>query len=235
MARPVTPWSLEAVLYGLTAATAIVDAACYLGIGHVLVANMTGNIVFLGFAIAGASGFSVTAFLVAIASFFVGAVLGGRLGSLLDKRRRRWLTTTSAIQSTLALVAAITVAAGLLGATGAARFGVIALLGVGTGVQNATIRRLAIPDLTTTVLTLTFTGLAADSSLAGGNHPRRGRRVASITSMLAGAILGGAVMVHVGFATTLWVLAGVLCLVTIGFALVTEEPATEPVTVPTGT
>ena len=44
--------------------------------------------------------------------------------------------------------------------------------------------------MTTTVLTLTITGLAADSSLAGGSNPRAGRRLASILFLIAGAAAG---------------------------------------------
>jgi len=40
------------------------------------------------------------------------------------------------------------------------------------GTRNAAVRKLAIPDLTTTVLTLTISGIGADSSLANGNNPR---------------------------------------------------------------
>ncbi len=72
---------LVAVLLCLTAATGLVDAVCYLGMGHVLVANMTGNIVFLGFALAGAPWFSIASFLVALRSFVVGAMAGGRIGA----------------------------------------------------------------------------------------------------------------------------------------------------------
>jgi uncharacterized protein DUF1275 len=38
----------------LTIVTGVVDAVAYLRLGHVFVANMTGNVVFLGFAAAGA-------------------------------------------------------------------------------------------------------------------------------------------------------------------------------------
>src|SRR6266481_9497328 len=61
---------------------------------------------------------------------------------------------------------------------------------VAMGLRNAVVRRLAIPDLTTTVLTLTLTGLAADSTLAGGSNPRFGLRVASVGLMFAGAAIG---------------------------------------------
>ncbi len=184
---------------------------------------------FLGLALAGAKGFTISSFLVALGSFLVGATVGGRLGKVLDGHRRRWLTTASLVQAGLAAVAALAVVAGVLGPTGTSRLWVIALLGAGTGVQNATIRRLAIPDLTTSVLTMTITGLGADSTLGGGDHPRRGRRLESIAAMLIGALVGGALMVHVGFTPTLGVLAGVLALVTIGFAIVPEvDPPNEP-------
>ena len=45
---------LPPLLLGLTVVTGLVDAFSYLLLGHVFVANMTGNVVFLGFAIAGA-------------------------------------------------------------------------------------------------------------------------------------------------------------------------------------
>jgi hypothetical protein len=52
------------------------------------------------------------------------------------------------------------------------------------------VRHLAVPDVTTTVLTLTLTGLAADSWLAGGHSPRAGRRLAAVGLMAAGALVG---------------------------------------------
>ena len=54
-------------------------------------------------------------------------------------------------------------------------------LAVAMGVRNATVRKLAVPDLTTTVLTMTITGLAAESRVRGrtrqriGAEDRRGR------------------------------------------------------------
>src|SRR5712675_1522169 len=64
------------------------------------------------------------------------------------------------------------------------------------GLQNATARRLGVPDLTTTVLTLTLTGLAADSTLAGGKSPRPGRRLVATASMLLGAAVGAFLLFH---------------------------------------
>ncbi len=67
---------------------------------------------------------------------------------------------------------------------------VIIVAAMAMGLRNATIRQLGVPDLTTTVLTLTLAGFAADSSLAGGRNFRIGRRVASIVFMFAGAVFG---------------------------------------------
>lgn len=44
---------------------------------------------------------------------------------------------------------------------------VIALTGFAMDVRNGTVRRLGVPDLTITVLTLTVAGLGFDSSIAG--------------------------------------------------------------------
>src|SRR5208282_6207426 len=78
---------LPPLLVGLTAVTGLVDAFSYLVLGHVFVANMTGNVVFLAFALAGTGGFSALASIVAIACFAAGALVGGRLGRHLAGRR----------------------------------------------------------------------------------------------------------------------------------------------------
>jgi uncharacterized membrane protein YoaK (UPF0700 family) len=82
--------------------------------------------------------------------------------------------------------------------TGWARYVVISLLAFAMGVRNSTIRRLAVPEVTTTVLTMTLTGLAADSSLAGGHNPRIARRTSAIIAMLVGAFVGAEIFLHQG-------------------------------------
>jgi hypothetical protein len=82
-------------------------------------------------------------------------------------------------------------------------FALIALTALAMGARNAAVRTLAIPDLTTTVLTLTITGIGADSSLANGNNPRLARRVASVAALFLGAALG-TVVIHYSTSATLW-------------------------------
>jgi uncharacterized membrane protein YoaK (UPF0700 family) len=73
----------------------------------------------------------------------------------------------------------------------------IITLAVAMGLQNAASRKLAVPDLTTTVLTLTITGIGADSKLVGGPGSKSGRRLVAVVSMLLGALVGGALVLHV--------------------------------------
>ena len=59
MTTPTRPDPLPWVLSVLTVTTGLVDAVSVLGLGRVFTANMTGNVVFLGFAAAGVPGFSI--------------------------------------------------------------------------------------------------------------------------------------------------------------------------------
>lgn len=179
--------ALPYVLVLLTVVTGMVDAVSYLGLGHVFTANMTGNIVLLGFAFAGAGQVSISASLLALACFLVGAALGGRLIRNLGSNHHRWIGTGLVLEILLVACAA----GAALSRTAATDDVVIALLASGMGIRNASVRRLAIPDLTTTVLTLTLTGLAADTQLAAGEPWNVAiRRAASVVALLAGATLG---------------------------------------------
>ncbi len=188
---------LPPLLLALTLLTGLVDAFSYLVLGHVFVANMTGNVVFLGFALAGAPGFSIAASLVALASFWSGALVGGKVGSSLGEHRGRLLHAAALIQAVF--LAASVILAALAGntMTEGFRYPLIVVLGIAMGIQNASARKLAVPDLTTTVLTLTLTGTAADSALAGGKGSLSGRRLVSVAAMLVGALIGAALVIHV--------------------------------------
>jgi uncharacterized membrane protein YoaK (UPF0700 family) len=181
----------------LTLISGLVDAVCYLGLGHVFTANMTGNIVVLGFAAAGAPGFSVPACLTSLGLFLVGAVTGGRISQRV-KRHSKQLSTAMLAEASFVAAAAIVAYLAPAVSHGWARYTVIAILAFAMGIRNAVIRRLAIPDMTTTVLTMTLTGLAADSPLAGGKNVRFGRRGLSVVAMLAGATAGAALYLHIG-------------------------------------
>jgi uncharacterized membrane protein YoaK (UPF0700 family) len=185
--------ALPVVLLALTAVTGLVDAISFLGLGHIFTANMTGNVVLLGFALAGEPGVSTSRSLTSLLAFLVGAALGGRLGeSIAAASRRRWLVVGGISEAVLLLAAALaSIGFDIASASPRSRlYAVIVLTAVAMGLRNATVRRLAVPDLSTTVLTLTLTSVAADSSIAGGDNPRIVRRTFSVAAMLAGAALG---------------------------------------------
>jgi uncharacterized membrane protein YoaK (UPF0700 family) len=188
---------LPPLLIVLTIVTGVVDALAYLRLGHVFVANMTGNVVFLGFAAAGASGLSVPGSLLALAFFLCGGITAGRVAGRLGEDRRQGLRVAVSVELALSAVAvAVAAFAGQhLGA--GSRYALIALLALAMGVQNATARRLAVADLTTTVLTLTLTGIAADSWLGGASGARTARRVLAVGAMLLGALVGALLLLHV--------------------------------------
>jgi uncharacterized membrane protein YoaK (UPF0700 family) len=197
----------------LTIVTGIVDAVAYLELGHVFVANMTGNVVFLGFATADAAGLSIGRSLVALACFLAGSAGAGRLAAPVGDDRLHHLSAATTVQVVLwgAAILVAALAGDTLG-TGS-QYLLIVLLAPAMGAQNATARRLAVPELTTTVLTLTLTGIAADSWLGGGSGARIRRRVLSVAAMLLGAIVGAQLLHHVAPVAPLAVGAAILVLV----------------------
>jgi uncharacterized membrane protein YoaK (UPF0700 family) len=201
---------LPPLMLALTLVTGIVDAVSYLKLGHVFVANMTGNVVFLGFALAGAGGLSVTSSLAAIAAFLLGALAGGRLGSRFASHRGHLLRAATAAQLTmiaLSLLVALLVSTPL---GSGARYALLVPLALAMGIQNAAAQRLAIPELTTTVLTRTLTGLASEASLVGGAGSQLGRRLLAVAAMLLGALTGGLLALHVSVAAALAVAAAIV-------------------------
>jgi uncharacterized membrane protein YoaK (UPF0700 family) len=213
---------LPVLLVGLTIVTGLVDAFSYLSLGHVFVANMTGNVVFLGFGLAGVGGISLRASLVAILAFAVGATGGGRWSASTPPHRGHLLAVCTAVQTVLVVVAGVVaVAAGVGGPT--TRLVLIALLAVAMGAQNAVARRLAVPDLTTTVLTLTVTGLVADATTV----KTRLRRLVPVLAMLGGALAGGALLRWVGTSAPLWIAAIVLAATAVAAQVASRQPQAE--------
>jgi uncharacterized membrane protein YoaK (UPF0700 family) len=213
---------LPVFLVALTVVTGLVDAFSYLRLGHVFVANMTGNVVFLGFGMAGAGDISISRSLTAILAFTGGAFLGGRWSRGSTVHRGLLLAAATAVQAGIVLVAAVVaVTAGVDGS--AARLALIGLLAIALGGQNAIVRRLAVPDLTTTVLTLTVTGLVADAT----PWPVRVRRLISVVAMLAGALVGGVLLRWVDPAAPLWLAAALLVGCAAGATLTARQPQSQ--------
>jgi uncharacterized membrane protein YoaK (UPF0700 family) len=245
--RPRTLWTapsgpgwgpLPELLLILTLVTGLVDAVSILALGRVFVANMTGNVVFAGFAIVGAPGFSLGASLFALAGFLIGAAAGGFLTGRIGHDRA--LHTRAATGAEFGLVAMALIIAGASGGAattgtlhtpaGAADFSagityVLALmLAIAMGIQNSVARRLAVPDLTTTVLTMTLTGIGADARAGHRGHVVLTRRILTVITMLVGGIIGAWLVLSFGVVPPL-ALATVLLAVALAWsALASRQP-----------
>jgi uncharacterized membrane protein YoaK (UPF0700 family) len=209
---PGTDARLPLMLLALTAVTGVVDAVSILALGRVFVANMTGNVVFVGFALAGASGFSLTASLFGLVGFLLGAGARGGLIARLGAYRSRLFAV--AVSAELALLTGATLVVGLPAHLGRTERDVaVVLLAVAMGMQNAVVRRLAVPDLTTTVLTMTLTGIASDLR-EGARGIALTRRLLAVVAMFAGAVLGAALVIQRDATAALAIGTGLLALVT---------------------
>jgi uncharacterized membrane protein YoaK (UPF0700 family) len=241
---------LYGLLLTLTVVTGVVDAVSILALGRVFVANMTGNVVFAAFAVVGAPGFSLSASLFALAGFLVGAYVGGTLIARYSHDRSLLLRAGCAAELAFAAAAlALAAASGDPGAThgtlglAGAEFGsavtdaVAALLAIALGVQNAVARKLAVPDMTTTVLTMTLTGVGADLRAIFGEGGRvrgaaraavraaLGRRLLAVATMIVGAAAGASLTLRVSPVSALALAASLLALVTAWVTLATRRPA----------
>jgi uncharacterized membrane protein YoaK (UPF0700 family) len=238
---------LPGLLLILTAVTGVVDAVSILSLGRVFVANMTGNVVFAGFAAVGAPGFSLSASLFALAGFLVGAALGG--GMITWAGPDRGLLMRASTAAELVLAAASLLLAGLSGDPGVSHgtlavsgsfgpdieAGVAALLAIAMGIQNAVARKLAVPDMTTTVLTMLLTGLGADFRAVLRERGRvdradrsalsdLGRRLLVVATMLAGAVGAAWLVLNVSPLSALILAAALLALAFVGAAVAASRP-----------
>lgn len=192
----------------LTFVTGLIDAISVLVLGHVFVANMTGNAIFLGFLFVPGAGIDLTGAALAVGGFVAGAIIGGRLVRMLGGDARRWITVALGTEVAMLLVLAALQAMGILRFHDGTKLILIAGLAVAFGIQNSTARQFGVADLHTTVLTSTIVGIGVDSRLAGGTGDRGKLRFAVVATMILGAVVGATLSRH--FVTLVLVLAAVL-------------------------
>ena len=207
----------------LTVLTGVVDAVSILDLGRVFVANMTGNVVFVGFALAGASGFSLAASLSALVGFLIGAAIGGIAVERLGAHRGRLLVVVSGGELGLIVVALLVAAAAGPDLSALEKDGIAALMALAMGAQNAAVRRLKVFDLTTTVLTMTLTGVAAD--IRQRDRFAVVRRLLAVAAMLAGATAGAVLALEASTVAALGLAAALLVIVVAWASAVSRSPA----------
>lgn len=190
LARPPAARVHLILMLALTFSTGIVDAVGYLGLDKVFAGNMTGNVVILGMAAAGADDLPLLGPSIALAGFLIGALLGGR--AVRPVVGGQWSRRIGAVFMLVGLI--LTGLAGALFVTGRepaapALLIIVAFLSVAMGLQAATARHLAVKDITTVVVTSLITGLAADAAVSGAQQPWP-RRVLALVLLTAGALVG---------------------------------------------
>jgi uncharacterized membrane protein YoaK (UPF0700 family) len=174
----------------LTFTSGVVDAVSFLGLGRVFTANMTGNVVLLGFGIAGSAGLPTVAPLLSLAFFLLGATAGGELARRVGDDTKRHVAVALSAEGALIAIAAVVAAAVDIRPLAFSGDTLIGLIALAMGFRNATTRHLAVPDLPTTVLTMTLTAFAADAPNAAGERRNLTRRGAAVFAMLTGAVAG---------------------------------------------
>jgi len=211
-------------LFAMTAVSGMVDAASFLGLGHVFTGNMTGNVLFLGFTVARTPSstlgtISIAHSLVSLVAF----VVGGTLGSLLVGRGNsaryltgflaEWLALAAA---TIVIVVAMPQPSGLKDSPSVAV--TIALLALAMGTQIAVVSRMGVAEMRTTVATASLAGIFVDAVVVGGVPPRTRRRGTTLVMLFAGALVGAVLeRHHVWWALTASLAVFTLALIAIRF------------------
>jgi uncharacterized membrane protein YoaK (UPF0700 family) len=191
-------------LFALTVATGVVDAVSYLALDHVFTGNMTGNVLFVGFGLAGSGSVPLLNNAVALAGFLLGAMVAGRVVRGRMHEARLPTPHLLLLTGTAAAIIALGVLWLLLGTpAGGWLLGLTVLLAAAMGMQAVAARGARISDVTTVVITSTLVNFALDSPLAGGTGEKWARRAAAVLSMGAGGALGA-------FLVQAWTGAGAL-------------------------
>ncbi|MCU1471543.1 MAG: hypothetical protein JWQ39_2692 [Glaciihabitans sp.] len=172
----------------------MIDADSYLALDRVFTGNMTGNVLFIGFALVGVAGIPFFNNLIALFGFVTGSIVGGRI---VGGGHAKGLPTVSAV---------LLLSGGLLGLVIATTWTVVGhldqplllvltfLLAAVMGSQVSAVKPIGNSDVTTIVVTNTLANLARDSKLAGGVGERWAPRLLAILAMGAGAALGALVI-----------------------------------------
>lgn len=179
---------LPGLLLALTVLAGIVDATSILALGDVFVATMTGNVVFIGLAIAGVQRFALGTIAIAFGGFAVGSLLGVRAYRAAGPHRGAALRNVMGVKCVLAGCVSIAVIASGGDFSAGVRDLVVALISISMGAQLAAIRNLKIVDLPTVAVTLTMSGLITER--ASATNAIALRRLGAVLAFFTGALVG---------------------------------------------
>ena len=196
------------LLVGLSLATGMYEAICFLTFGKVFTAAQTGNLVLLGIGVAGThqpAGPNAVTVIISLAAFAVGAALAvpilkafnGDQETEDDQVFQAWPRRVS-----IALVIALVLQAGFVAVwVTAARpaslaYILMALSALALGLQANAIRSLHVPSISTTAFTATYIDLASGLVTWSLTAHSARRLIASVVAMAAGACVGDLLLGH---------------------------------------
>jgi uncharacterized membrane protein YoaK (UPF0700 family) len=198
----------DRLLFGLSASSGAVDAVSFLVLSKVFTAGMTGNIAFLGLAIAGNAGApSVIWVLVPMAGFVVGVYVATRIATPFTRpavyrgeqpRATVWPHRVTRALG-LSLLAHLCFVVIWLATRGRPDLSVILALlaawSLAMGMQSAAVRCLDIGGVFTTAVTATLIYLAGDFANRPVSGEERRRLLGVLASQIIGATAGGLLLI----------------------------------------
>ncbi|HEY4778475.1 MAG TPA: YoaK family protein [Solirubrobacterales bacterium] len=200
---------LTRTLLILTFVTGIVDAVCFLALGHVFAAMQTGNVIFLGLGVADVSGAPVLAPLVALGAFLAGGAAAALLTRPANPASGDDLRLAMAGEIGLLGIAAVLAALVDVHPGDLTAYLLIAMLSAAMGLRNTIARRIGDPNLATTVLNLTLSAFVSHTPTGIASEGELALRGAAIAAILAGAITG-ALLLKVSLALAIAAAAAVV-------------------------
>jgi uncharacterized membrane protein YoaK (UPF0700 family) len=214
----------DVLLVALTFSSGAVDAISFLALGKIFTAFMTGNLVFLGFGLAGGEQPDVLRVGASIAGFAAGAAVAVRL--LRAPRGSRIWPGRVSIALAFTVVAEAGFLAGWLVASGRPTTVVghllVALIAFAMGIQSAAVTSLGVKGVFTTAATASVVFLISDVAAWTDSSVERRRLAAVVGAVIAGAASGALLLLHARS------YAPVLPLVATGLVIATASAALRP-------
>lgn len=200
------------LLNALTISSGAVDTISFLALGKVFTAFMTGNVAFLGMAIASATGSTtygvvaprVISVLAAMVGFAVGVFLATKIVRQYAPKEERATGIVWPQRTTFALgfslLAHLCFVLIWFATSARPGFNVIPVLlavwGLAMGIQSGAVRKLDVGGTFTTAATATFIFLASNVRYLPLMSDERRRLRGILVSLVIGAIAGGLLLIH---------------------------------------